>query len=246
MGDLEPAARRLAGRCALPQGCAGSGADRRGQLDQRRLDPATYAHVWDGAYLLNSAAQVFLGKWKVEPITIKPDWQGPYHGGDFGYAVDPTAAVRCYLGGGGDYLFVTHEAGGHKIELDQYSHRISAGIPDFEKYTSRWDSASPGSISMIQRYGLPKAIGAEKWPGSVEDGIRFLRSFKWIIVDPRCKELINELRLYSYKVDKDTGDVLPVLMDSYNHYIDALRYAVAPLIRMLQPAKAAVGTYANR
>ena len=67
-----------------------------------------------------------------------------------------------------------------------------------------------------------------------------------IIVDPRCKELINELRLYSYKVDKQTGDVLPVLMDAYNHYIDALRYAVAPLIRKLEPAKAAFGVYGNR
>ena len=151
--------------------------------------------------------------------------------------------MRCYIGG--DYLFVTHEAGGLRIELDQTAGKICEKIPDFEKYASRWDSASPGSISMLQRFGLPKAIGAEKWPGSVEDGIRFLRSFKAIIVDPRCKELINELKLYSYKVDQNTGDVLAVLVDSYNHYIDALRYALAPLIRKLQPAQPVFGVYGN-
>jgi len=51
----------------------------------------------------------------------------------------------------------------------------------------------------------------------------------WCI--PRCTETIKELRLYSYKVDRHTGDVLPTLVDANNHYIDALRYALAPLIK---------------
>jgi phage terminase large subunit len=40
------------------------------------------------------------------------------------------------------------------------------------------------------------------------------------------------MRLYSYKVDKVTGDILPVIVDMYNHYIDALRYAVEDLHRV--------------
>jgi len=96
---------------------------------------------------------------------------------------------------------------------------------------SRWDSASPGSISIITRSGVPKAQGAPKWQGSVDDGIRFLRSFREIVIHPRCKATINEARLYSYKVDRLTGDILPVLVDANNHYIDALRYAVSPLIK---------------
>ena len=42
---------------------------------------------------------------------------------------------------------------------------------------------------------------------------------------------IKELDLYSYKVDRLSGDVLPVLVDAYNHNLDALRYAVEPLTR---------------
>jgi len=37
--------------------------------------------------------------------------------------------------------------------------------------------------------------------------------------------------LYSYKVDRLSGDVLPDIVDKHNHCIDAVRYALAPLIR---------------
>lgn len=38
-------------------------------------------------------------------------------------------------------------------------------------------------------------------------------------------------KYYSYKVDKRSGDVLPDILDANNHYIDALRYAVGPMIK---------------
>ena len=206
------------------------GLDKLRRREQSRLDPATYAHVWDGAYLVNSAAQVFSGKWRVEEFEPAASWDGPYHGGDFGYAQDPTAAVRVYIHG--DTLYVSHEAGGRGIELDAIAAHVNEAIPGFDEGVSRWDSASPGSISILTRSGLPKAIGAEKWQGSVDDGIRFLRAFREIVVHPRCTNTIGEMRLYSYKVDRLTGDILPVLVDANNHWIDAIRYSVSPLIKM--------------
>lgn len=205
------------------------GLDTLRQREQQRLDPATYAHVWEGAYLTNSDAQVMSGKYRVEAFEVGASWDGPYQGGDFGYAQDPTAAVRCYIHG--DTLYVSHESGGRAIELDAIGSTVCGDIPDYEKYTSRWDSASPGSISILTRSGVPKAEGAPKWAGSVDDGIRFLRSFREIVIHPRCVNTIKEFRLYSYKVDRLTGDILPVLVDANNHWIDALRYAVSPLIK---------------
>lgn len=205
------------------------GLDALRRREEERLDPATYAHIWEGAYLVNSDAQVFSGKWRVAEFEPAESWDGPYQGGDFGYAQDPTAAVRCYIHG--DTLYVSHEAGGRGIELDAIGDRVRADIPGFERFVSRWDSASPGSISILTRSGIPKAHAANKWPGSVDDGIRFLRSFREIVVHPRCRATINELRLYSYKVDRLTGDILPVLVDANNHYIDAIRYAVSTLIK---------------
>ncbi|MFD0848194.1 PBSX family phage terminase large subunit [Sphingosinicella xenopeptidilytica] len=197
--------------------------------EQERLDPATYAHVWDGAYLVNSDAQVFSGKWRTAEFEPAASWDGPYQGGDFGYAQDPTAAVRCYIHG--DTIYISHEAGGRGIELDAIADKVCDAIPDYERYVSRWDSASPGSISILTRSGLPRASSAPKWQGSVDDGIRFLRSFREIVIHPRCVKTASEMRLYSYKVDRLTGDILPILVDANNHYIDALRYSVSPLIK---------------
>ena len=197
--------------------------------EKERLDDATYSHVWDGTYLVNSDAQVMAGKWREREFEPEASWDGPYQGGDFGYSQDPTAAVRCYIHG--DTLYVSHEAGGRAIELDAIGAKVGDSIPGYADHVSRWDSASPGSISIITRNGVPKAIGAPKWQGSVDDGIRFMRSFREIVVHPRCKATINEMRLYSYKVDRLTGDVLAVLVDANNHYIDAIRYAISPMIK---------------
>jgi phage terminase large subunit len=200
------------------------------------LDPATYAHIWEGAYLENSDAQVLAGKVQVatfEPLdesgAIKPDWQGPYFGMDFGFAKDPTTAVEVWLHG--DNLYIRREAHKVGLELDATAAYIQQRIPLIAQYATRADSARPESISYLSRHGLPRIEGVKKWPGSVEDGIQFLRSFRNIVIHPECPKTIDESRLYSYKVDKNTGDVLPTIVDAFNHCIDAIRYAITPLIK---------------
>lgn len=197
--------------------------------EQERLDPNTYAHVWDGAYLVNSDSQIFGGKWCVEDFEVGKHWDGPYQGGDFGFAQDPTAAVRCWIDG--DVLYISHEAGRVGLELDDTANFVTGRIPDFANFTTRWDNARPESISYMVRHGLPRSAAVEKWPGSVEDGIQFLRSFRKIVVHQRCVETAREMRLYSYKIDRLTGDILPTPVDAWNHYIDAIRYAVGPLVK---------------
>jgi phage terminase large subunit len=97
-------------------------------------------------------------------------------------------------------------------------------VPDSEKWPMVADSARPETISHMRKHGFPKILPALKGARSVEEGVEFLKSFD-IVVHPRCKHLIDELTLYSYKVDNLTGAVLPVLADKDNHCIDALRYA---------------------
>lgn len=197
--------------------------------EERRLDPDTYAHVWEGHYLTNSNAQVYNGKWQVAEFTPGEDWDGPYQGGDFGFSQDPTAGVRCWIHD--EVLFVEYEAGEVGLELDDTPSFMEARIPGWNSYVSRWDNARPESISHFTRHGMPRAEAADKWNGSVEDGIQFIRSFRKIVVHPRCVETRRELQLYSYKVDRFTQDILPVLVDANNHYLDALRYALSPIIR---------------
>ena len=75
-----------------------------------------------------------------------------------------------------------------------------------------------------------RSNSSKKWQGSVEDGIEYLKTYD-IVIHPRCKHIIDEFNHYSYKVDKQTNDVLPVIVDSFNHGIDALRYSLDGLIK---------------
>jgi phage terminase large subunit len=58
-----------------------------------------------------------------------------------------------------------------------------------------------------------------------------MRGYGEIIIHPRCVETIKESRLYSYKVDRLSGDILPEIVDAHNHCMDSIRYAIAPLIK---------------
>jgi phage terminase large subunit len=199
------------------------------QREEIRLDPDTYAHVWLGDYLRNSNAQVLHGKVRVAEFEPGQGWHGPYHGADWGFAQDPTAAVRCWVHDCA--LYVEYEAGKVELEIDETADFLTGKIPGIEKHALRGDSARPELISHLKRKGLPRIEAVKKWPGSVEDGIAHLRSYREIVIHPRCTETIRESRLYRYKVDALTGDVLPVVVDAFNHYMDAIRYALAPLIR---------------
>lgn len=197
--------------------------------DKKRLDDATYRWIWEGAYLEASEAQIFNGKY--EELEFKPnqDFNGPYFGLDFGFAKDPTAAVKCWVFD--NNLYIEHEAGKTGLELDHTADFVKERVPDIEKYILRADSARPESISYLKRNGIPRIEGVKKWSGSVEDGIEHIKSYRKIYIHPRCKETLREFRLYSYKTDRLTGDVLPTVLDEHNHYIDAIRYALNPLIQ---------------
>lgn len=196
--------------------------------EQERLDPATYAHVWEGAYLVNSDRQVFQNKLRVEDFTPGEGWDGPYLGVDFGFRPDPLAAVKAWVHQ--DRIWLEREAYGQGVEIDAMAQFIAERIPDFASYTSRADSAEPKTISYARRNGLPRMEPVKKWPNSVQEGVRFLRGFREVVIHPRCKGSLRDFRLYSHKTNT-AGDVLPDLEDANNHAVDALRYALAPLIK---------------
>lgn len=196
----------------------------------RRVDPETYDHIYLGAYNTKREAIIFNGAYREGSVEVGWDWE-PMHGLDWGFASDPTAVVRCYYRPDERKLYITAETGGYHVELDDTPPLVKRNIPDAHRYKIRADNARPESISYCKRNGLPFIESVEKWPGSVEDGIAWLRALDEIVVDPSCSALLEEFRLYCYKVDRLTGDVLPAIVDKNNHYIDALRYACAPLIR---------------
>lgn len=192
------------------------------------LDYATWAHVWLGAYLENSAAQIFNGRFEVRDFTPGEKWDGPYQGGDWGYSQDPTAMIRAWIHD--DCLWIEYEAGGQGIELDDVA-KAAAAIPDFHRHVTTWDSAQPAMISHVKAKGLPRSKAAVKGKGSVEDGIQFIRSFRRVYIHSRCRNTISEFNLYSWKVDRLSGAILDTPVDANNHWIDALRYALEAVMR---------------
>lgn len=68
-------------------------------------------------------------------------------------------------------------------------------------------------------------IDVQKGAGSVMQGIQYLLQYEWI-VDERCVKLIEELENYTWKKDKKTNEYINEPVDSYNHCIDAIRYAL--------------------
>ena len=198
------------------------------QADREVMDDALYQHVWEGYYLESSEAQVLHGKWRIAEFEADPkEWDGPYYGVDFGFSQDPTAGVLCWVHD--SRLWVEYDAGRVGLELDDTAEYLSERIPGIEKHTVRADCSRPESISHIKRSGIPSMIGVKKWQGSVEDGIEHLRSYKEIVIHPRCESVAKEARLYSYKRNA-AGDITRQPLDKHNHFIDAIRYALQPLV----------------
>jgi phage terminase large subunit len=140
--------------------------------------------------------------------------------------------VRCSIEG--KRLYVDYEAHMIGCEITQLPD-LFRGVPDSEKWFITADSARPETISYMQKHGYPRINAAIKGARSIEEGVAFLQSYD-IVVHPRCRHVIDELTMYSYKTDPLTGRVLPILEDKHNHCIDSLRYALEGA-RKAGPAK---------
>ena len=192
----------------------------------KQVDYAKYEHVWLGKTVINTDAQVYHDKFELKEFAT-PENVTFYYGADWGFANDPTALVRCFIKE--QCLYIDYESGSVGVEFEELP-ALFEKVPESRKWEIRADCARPETISYMLRQGF-RTIACPKWKGSVEDGIEYIRSFRKIYVHPRCKHTYEEFKFYSYKQDKNTGDILPVVLDKDNHYMDALRYALNPYIQ---------------
>ena len=221
--------------------------------DERRymlkVDPAAYEHVWQGGCRIIGDAVIFKNKYIVEPFEA-PTYPMPrfLYGLDFGFADDPMALMRGFTTdnivkdrSGVDRvvnqdLWIDYESYGHGIELDDMPAKIDGDVPGVRSWPVKADCSRPESIRFLKRRGY-MISAAEKWNGSVEDGIAYLKAFRTIHIHPRCVHQAQEARLYSFKVDKNQLDgngkpvILPIPVDKHNHCWDADRYMLDGYIK---------------
>lgn len=207
----------------------------RAQMEwQRERDYDKYLHIWRGQYWQNSEARVFKN-WRIGSADEFDNvGVAEYRlGADFGYSIDPSVLVRCYLRG--QSLYIDAEAYMIGCEIEQLPQLFSR-VPEAAKWPITADSSRPETISYLRRNGFDRVRPSVKGPGSVEEGIAFLQSYD-IVVHPRCQHVADELATYSYKLDKLTGEPIPQLEDKNNHLIDALRYALEGVRRVKERPK---------
>lgn len=202
------------------------------RLYLKSIDQEAYDHIWEGFPKTITDAVIFGKRTSIEAFETPPDARFHF-GADWGFAADPTALVRSFIKD--ECLYIDHEAFGQGVELDDLptlfeggtasDGRVYAGVPGAREWPIHADGARPETISYMKRKGF-NISAADKWPGSVEDGIAHLKGFRRIIIHERCKRMDEERRLYKYKVDAKTAEILPVIVDKFNHGWDAVRYSL--------------------
>ena len=192
------------------------------------IDQEAYEHVWGGECRKISDAIVFRGRFEISTFPEPPENTRFYYGLDFGFSVSPTAFTRCFVRD--NILYVDYEAWGVGVEIDDTPDFLDT-IPGAGIWPIKADCARPETISHLKRRGY-RVESAPKWPGSVEDGLAVLKSFEKIIIHERCPHTAENYKLYSYKVDRKTDEILPILVKKNDDCIDAIRYGLGSLIKV--------------
>lgn len=227
----------------------------RDMLADKARDYHLYEHIWLGMPLKISNAIIFNRKYTVEAFPENL-WQlpgygvvTPRYGIDWGFAQDPMAVVRNFVierdewfrCDGKRRLFISHVVMAPGIERDEDMVAFLELVPGIRDWPSKADNSRPEGIAKLRRLGFA-CSDAEKWDGSVKDGIAHMRAFDEIVIqDPRMatssevreglEKMAEEARLYRYKTDPKQVDengqpqVLPVIIDKFNHGWDAIRYS---------------------
>lgn len=193
--------------------------------EDKRADYTMYEHIWLGMPLRLDNSIVYSGKYREEAFPDDLWQQAPrlHFGLDFGFSQDPAACLRMFILD--RKLYISHEAYGTGVELDEYDQFLQ-DMPGVREWPIKADSSAPATISHIRnKFGF-QVEGAEKWEGCIKDGVRHIRQYDEIVVHPRCVNTLLEFRRYRYKVDRITKEVLPIIIDKNNHAMDAIRYGL--------------------
>lgn len=161
------------------------------------------------------------------PAVVKSAWCGL----DFGFTNDPTSLVYVALQGGELWIDeLIYEPGLTNPAIANRAKETAAKTLQIVA-----DSAEPKSIAELKTFGLWME-DAKKGPDSILHGIEILQRYKWNVTS-RSLNVIQELRNYQWKTDKQTGKQLNVPIDGFNHALDAIRYVALNKLDAAKPMR---------
>ena len=142
---------------------------------------------------------------------------------DYGFINDISAFVASILDEENKRIYIFKEWGDTNKTNDELAKIISS--LGFAKSVIVADSAEQKSIEEMRRKGITRIKPATKGADSIIHGIQKLQQYQ-IIVHPNCTGIITEFENYSWVKDKKTNEYINKPIDSFNHFIDALRYSL--------------------
>jgi phage terminase large subunit len=141
---------------------------------------------------------------------------------DFGYTNDPTALFCGMVDSVNKRLYVFDELYERGLSNERIAEKIT--LKGYRKEKIRADSAEPKSIDRLRELGLSHIRAARKGKDSIRSGIDLIGDYE-IIVNPTCKNFVDEISQYAWDKDKQ-GHTTNQPVDEHNHLMDAMRYAM--------------------
>lgn len=162
---------------------------------------------------------IIFSDWKEIPDDQFPDTD--FWGGlDFGYTNDPTAGVKVAKVGNNIFIHeLCYEAGIAPIQLKQIFE-----LNGFTENTTIYTEHDPDMVTQLRSLGL-YCLPANKGKGSINAGISKLKEYN-VYYTASSKNLAEERKRYMWVKDKITEKPTNTPIDTYNHLLDAIRYAV--------------------
>lgn len=188
----------------------------------KKQNPKRFRVAGDGEFGI-SEGQIF-ENWEVEDLTdLIPTFSNIYYGCDFGVQ-DPNCLLSVNVDLGQKKIYIFDEFYRGNITLDTLIEEARKRVGN--SYVT-CDGAWSQNIIEFNAHDV-WALAARKGPDSIKHGIMWLQDFD-IVIHKDCVNVIREMGLYRWDVDK-FGNPTDKPVDKDNHSIDALRYAVEPVM----------------
>lgn len=194
------------------------------EMEQR--NPAKYRIYGRGEWGVDVEGLV-ITNWRAEEFdAMELAAKGFEHrcGMDIGW-IDKSAILNTLYDRENKTIYVFEEFYKSGCQLSELAEAI--GNMQIGKTKLYVDAAEPRAIQYFKNNRI-NAEGCAKGKDSVKAGLMFLQD-SYIIVHPKCTNLIMELENFSYKKSKQTGEYTEETTHEYSHAIDGLRYAYSDI-----------------
>jgi len=185
-------------------------------MTMKKKRPDKYEHQILGGWL-NKAEGTIIRKWRVGDYIPT---ELTCYGQDFGFSEDLTTLIKISVDKNARKVWVKEIFGKKGLNTSQIymKNKSECGLD-----LIICDNSEPRLINELKVLGLNIKPTIKK-KGSILSGIALMQDYE-IIVDRNSHGIIREINNYVWK---DKGEV-PV--DKFNHYMDAMRYAMMYLIQ---------------